>query len=52
MFVLKQKLKMMKAKLKEWQKPHTQNLEGKINATKEEFNKLELKREIEMLSPT
>lgn len=33
-------------------KPHTQNLEGKINAAKEEFNNLELKREIEMLSPT
>lgn len=52
MFVMKEKLKMLKGKLKEWHKPHTKNLEGKIKAAKEELNKMDLKSEIEMLSPT
>ncbi|XP_058778478.1 uncharacterized protein LOC131652588 [Vicia villosa] len=45
MFVLKEKLKMIKGKLKEWHKSHTQNLEGKIKDAKEVINKWELKAE-------
>lgn len=50
MFVLKEKLKLIKRKLKEWHKSHTQNLDGKINSAKEELNNIESKDELEGLS--
>lgn len=50
MYVLKEKLKMIKYKLKEWHKTHTQNLEGKIIKAKEELNTLEIKGESTSLS--
>ncbi|XP_058726018.1 uncharacterized protein LOC131597331 [Vicia villosa] len=45
MFVLKEKLKQIKERLKEWHKNHSQNLGEKIKATKSELNRLEVKEE-------
>jgi hypothetical protein len=45
MFVLKEKLKRIKEKLKGWHKSHTQNLVGRIKEAKEELNRLEIKGE-------
>ncbi|XP_058762569.1 uncharacterized protein LOC131635950 [Vicia villosa] len=49
-YVLKEKLKLIKGKLKDWHKQHTQNLEGKIKSAKEELNLLEVKGESSTLS--
>ncbi|XP_058726028.1 uncharacterized protein LOC131597340 [Vicia villosa] len=45
MFVLKEKLKQIKERLKEWHKNHSQNLGEKIKAAKSELNRLEVKEE-------
>ncbi|PNX92269.1 cysteine-rich receptor-like protein kinase [Trifolium pratense] len=50
MFVLKEKLKMIKERLKVWHKNHTQNLGGKIKEAKKHLNRLELKEESAGLS--
>jgi hypothetical protein len=50
MYVLKEKLKLIKEKLKGWHKEHTQNLEGKIKEVKTELKRLELKEEAEDLT--
>ncbi|XP_058746287.1 uncharacterized protein LOC131619177 [Vicia villosa] len=50
MYVLKEKLKLIKGKLKDWHKQHTQNLEGKIKSAKKELNFLEFKGESTTLS--
>ncbi|CAK8571268.1 unnamed protein product [Lathyrus sativus] len=48
---LKEKLNMIKNKLKEWHRWHTQNLEGMIKETKEELNIIKIKEESMKLNP-
>lgn len=49
-FVLKEKLKIMKSKLRGWNKEHIGNLEAKIQENKEDLNTLDLKSELVGLS--
>ncbi|KAK2429614.1 hypothetical protein QL285_028038 [Trifolium repens] len=49
-FVMKEKLKMMKAALKEWHKAHTQNLPSQIDSKKTCLAAFDLKGEEEELS--
>ncbi|PNX63799.1 cysteine-rich receptor-like protein kinase, partial [Trifolium pratense] len=49
-YVLKEKLKMIKAGLKEWHKTHTQNLPGRIETLKGRLSVLDEKGEEEDLS--
>lgn len=49
-YVLKEKLKGIKAKLKEWNKEHCGNLEEKVNHAKEVLARLDLKCEVDELS--
>jgi hypothetical protein len=48
-FVLKQKLKLMKSRLKKWHYRHSQNLEGKIMEFKNRISVLDAKGEAETL---
>ncbi|PNX72998.1 cysteine-rich receptor-like protein kinase [Trifolium pratense] len=50
MYVLKEKFKLIKVRLKEWHKRHTQNLEAKIKEAKEDLKRLEIKGELGGLS--
>lgn len=45
-YVLKEKLKGIKTKLKEWNKEHCGNLEEQVNLAKEEVARLDLKSEV------
>lgn len=49
-FVLKEKLKGIKAKLKMWNKEHFGNLDSQITEAKEELNNIDLKGEAGILS--
>ena len=44
-FVLQQKLKLMKASLKEWHSQHVQNLEGRMLEIKDKMSDLDVKEE-------
>lgn len=48
-FVLKEKLKGIKSKLKVWNKDHFGNLDAKIQEAKDEIHKIDLKGESEVL---
>jgi hypothetical protein len=48
-FVLKQKLKMMKASLKEWHNQHFQNLDGRMSEVKNKISLLDSKTEMSAL---
>lgn len=49
-FVLKEKLKGIKSKLKVWNKDHFGNLDAKIQEAKDEIHKMDLKGESEVLT--
>ncbi|CAJ2638568.1 unnamed protein product [Trifolium pratense] len=49
-YVLKEKLKMIKADLKEWHKTHTQNIPGRIETLKGRLSVLDEKGEEDVLS--
>jgi hypothetical protein len=49
-FVMKEKLKMIKAALKDWHKAHAQNLPSRIDSKKVRLAALDLKGEEEDLS--
>lgn len=44
-YVLKEKLKLIKEKIKDWHKTHTHNMEGNIKEAKEELSRIEIKGE-------
>jgi len=48
--VLKEKLKMVKLRLKEWHKQHVQNLDSKILAVKDKLSTLDKKAEVSALN--
>jgi len=48
-YVLRKKLKMMKASIKEWHHHHSQNLNGKITTIKNRISCLDLKGESSVL---
>jgi hypothetical protein len=48
-FVLKEKLKRVKAALKDWHLTHTHNLSGKILSLKNQIDMLEARREVNVL---
>src|SRR4051812_13932287 len=49
-YVLKEKLKLIKGHIKEWNRKHTKNLDGIIEEYKRKVNDLELKSEQSDLS--
>ncbi|MCI48231.1 cysteine-rich receptor-like protein kinase, partial [Trifolium medium] len=49
-YVLKEKLKMIKAALKEWHMTHVQNLPSRIDTLKDRLSALDQKGEDEVLS--
>lgn len=49
-YVLKEKFKGLKVKLKEWNKDHCGNLESQIKKAKEELSKLDLMGEVRVLT--